>query len=260
MNNERLIHKMGVLGIDHIAVTTDDFLETLREYLSLPCSRLLRGPGWNEKQKVQFAFVKPPESTIIEILGATEGSPIQEHAKRGGGVYHICYLVEDIDRAEQAVKDKKGRIIMEPVPDIAFDERKICFAFHHHLGLFEFVDMLPAILKGPRGADIPERRKIGTTFVPGRQKSSSLTEWKYDQIERKLIELIKKELNVSDDFAARQTRLGSLPAWDSLGHLKLAMAIETDFLISIDSGDLYRLKSYDDILNFLKNKLSGQNS
>ena len=49
--------EIGVLWVDHVAVTTDRFHDTARHYLAMPNARVLRGPGWNAAQKVHFLFV-----------------------------------------------------------------------------------------------------------------------------------------------------------------------------------------------------------
>lgn len=257
MNKNALIHQMGVIGIDHIAVTTDNFIETLYEYLAIPGARLLKGPARNEQQKVNYAFTKMSEGTIVEVLGAlTEDSPIMDHVKRGGGVYHFCYIVQDINWAVEAIKNNKGRIIVDPIPSIAFDERRIAFAFHHYLGLFELVAMLPDMLSVPeKGRTFKQIRFENVPFDRETKIINDSTLKNNRQIEDRLIDLMQKELNIDNPSMIKQASLGSISNWDSLGHLKLAAAIETEFDILIDSGDLYSLRSFKDILSFLQNKI-----
>src|SRR5260221_149101 len=101
-----LLARLGVLGVDHVAVTTRRFEDTLADYLSAPGSRLAKGPGWNPTQKVDYAFVALNVGLTVEILGFREGvqSPIEQHVRRGGGAYHLCFVVPDIEAALAEVK------------------------------------------------------------------------------------------------------------------------------------------------------------
>ena len=138
--------RLGVLGVDHIAVTTRRFEETLADYLSAPGARLERGPGWNAIQRVDFAFVILGDGLAVEILGLKEGvaSPIEEHARRGGGAYHFCYVVRDIDAAMREVRAAGGFVVTPPTPDVAFDGRRIAFFMHRAHGLVELLEALPS--------------------------------------------------------------------------------------------------------------------
>jgi catechol 2,3-dioxygenase-like lactoylglutathione lyase family enzyme len=146
-----LLARLGVLGVDHVAVTTRRFEETLADYLSAPGARLERGPGWNPTQKVDFAFVSLSGGLAVEILGLRDGvaSPIEQHARRGGGAYHLCYQVGDLDAAMEVVRAVRGKIVTPPTPDVAFDMRRIAFFMHRAHGLVELVEAAPS----PSAAD-----------------------------------------------------------------------------------------------------------
>ena len=121
--------EIGALWVDHVAVTTDRFEETAEHYLSMPQARVLRGPGWNAAQKVYFLFVSFGGDLCIEVLGVPEDgdSPIAEHARAGGGAYHICHAVADID-ASVAIAQKLGaRLVIAPKADDAYDGRRVAF-------------------------------------------------------------------------------------------------------------------------------------
>lgn len=140
-----LLGRLGIMGVDHVAVTTRRFEATLADYLSAPGARLERGPGWNPIQRVDFAFVSLPGGLTVEILGLKEGvaSPIEQHVRRGGGAYHLCYRVEDLDAAMTEVKAARGMVVTPPTPDVAFDGRRIAFFMHRAHGLVELVEVAP---------------------------------------------------------------------------------------------------------------------
>lgn len=53
--------------------------------------------------------------------------------------------------------------------------------------------------------------------------------------------------DVSEDLMA-----GSIPQWDSLGHLGLISAIETGFDVSFDVDELFEVESVGDFLKLLE--------
>ena len=137
-----LFGRLGILGVDHVAVTTSRFERTLADYLSMPGARLDRGPGWNPTQHVDFAFVVLDGGPTVEILGlrADVASPIEKHVKRGGGAYHVCYVVKDIETALAEIEDAGGLVVTPPTPDVAFNGRRIAFFVHQAHGLVELVE------------------------------------------------------------------------------------------------------------------------
>lgn len=102
-----------VTKIDHIGIAVKNLEETLKFYeevLGIKCV----GTEVVEEQKVKTAFL-PIGDTKIELLEATaEDSPIAKFIeKRGEGVQHIAYRVENIEKALDKVKEKGIRLIDE---------------------------------------------------------------------------------------------------------------------------------------------------
>jgi methylmalonyl-CoA/ethylmalonyl-CoA epimerase len=79
----------------------------------------------NDMQKVSGAFVSitKGEPVYVELLEpAGENSPIDNFLnKRGGGLHHLCFEVEDIDQAMKLVEEKGLKIISRPEDCRAYD-------------------------------------------------------------------------------------------------------------------------------------------
>jgi len=54
------------------------------------------------------------------------------------------------------------------------------------------------------------------------------------------------------------TNMISTPAWDSLKHVQLLSAIETEFGIEISGDDAFRLTSADRLIQYLHEKLQAE--
>lgn len=59
-------------------------------------------------QQVCVCFVRLGEGVLLELVeGMGEGSPIKRRIETsGGGPYHICYEVDDLDMAIQRLREK----------------------------------------------------------------------------------------------------------------------------------------------------------
>jgi len=102
-----------VKKVDHIGVAVKNLEETLKFYegvLGLKCG----GTEVIEEQKVKVAFL-PIGDTEIELLESTdEEGPISRYIeKKGEGIQHIAYRVDDIEKAIEEMKAKGIRMIDE---------------------------------------------------------------------------------------------------------------------------------------------------
>ena len=102
--------------IDHIGIAVRSIEERLAFYAALGME-----PGGTEEvggQKVRVAFL-PVEGTRIELLEPTaEDSPVAGFiAKRGEGLHHICFRVEDIRATMEELRRAGFQLLTEePVP------------------------------------------------------------------------------------------------------------------------------------------------
>ncbi|NLW23444.1 MAG: methylmalonyl-CoA epimerase [Tissierellia bacterium] len=99
--------------IDHIGIAVknlDEALKFYEEVLGIKCG----GTEVGEEQKVKVAFL-PIGDTEIELLESTdEDGPVAKFIeKRGEGIQHIAYRVDDIEKAIEELKEKGIRMIDE---------------------------------------------------------------------------------------------------------------------------------------------------
>jgi methylmalonyl-CoA/ethylmalonyl-CoA epimerase len=99
--------------VDHIGIAVKNLEETLKFYeevLGIKCV----ADEVVEEQKVKTAFL-PLGDTEIELLESTsEDGPIAKFIeKKGEGIQHIAYRVDDIEKALEELKEKGIRLIDE---------------------------------------------------------------------------------------------------------------------------------------------------
>jgi len=98
--------------VDHIGVAVKDLDETMKIYEALGLKP--EGTEVVESQKVRVAFF-PVGDTEVEFLEATaDDSPIAKFIeKKGTGVQHIAFRVENIEAALEEMREKGFQLIDE---------------------------------------------------------------------------------------------------------------------------------------------------
>ncbi len=114
--------------IDHIAVVVRDLDAALRVYhdvLGLPLERVEEVPA----EKVKVAFLPLPEGdSEVELVQPTaDDTGIARYlAKRGEGMHHICFEVEDIEAAMSDLS-AAGLKVLEEKPRLGSQGQKYVF-------------------------------------------------------------------------------------------------------------------------------------
>jgi len=104
---------MKVSHIEHVGIAVKDLQEAIKYYeevLGLKCYAIEEVAD----QKVKTAFFMVGQ-TKIELLEATsEESPVSKFIeKRGEGIHHLAFAVNDVDGSLKEVKEKGVRVIDE---------------------------------------------------------------------------------------------------------------------------------------------------
>jgi methylmalonyl-CoA/ethylmalonyl-CoA epimerase len=96
-------------------------------------------------QNVRVAFAQLANGVAVEFvepLGAK--SPVSRILGRGGGLYHVCYEVQDLAETLARVRQQGGLLVSGPVPARAFGGRRIAFIYTVNHELVEFVEAVAA--------------------------------------------------------------------------------------------------------------------
>ena len=115
--------------INHVGLAVPDIETYLRKSAPL-FEGFTRGPMIvNERQKVREQFLSDGATTVELLEPLSDGSPLQGFLKRNpaGGPIHLALDVIDLDATIARVVAAGGRLIVAPVPDVAFEERRIAF-------------------------------------------------------------------------------------------------------------------------------------
>jgi methylmalonyl-CoA/ethylmalonyl-CoA epimerase len=110
--------------LNHIGIAVHDVLETAEVLRSLGLVQLTK-PEPDPIQKVTACFLAAggrPDVHIELIQPTHENSPIANFlARRGAGLHHLCFEVDDIEEMTTALERKGFRVVSPPVECIGYD-------------------------------------------------------------------------------------------------------------------------------------------
>lgn len=113
--------------IDHIAIAVSDLdaeIERYRDVLGLE----FHGTEVVEDQKVKVAFFRVGDVHIELTAPTEEDSPVGKFInKRGTGIHHISYEVDDLEGQIKDFQEKEVRMI-DTEPRVGAGDCKIAFA------------------------------------------------------------------------------------------------------------------------------------
>ncbi len=117
---------MKIIRVDHIGIAVNNSESGLKFFSQL-LGLKLEGEETVAEQKVKTFFL-PVGDTEVELLEATApDSPVAKFLeKRGEGVHHIAFSVEDIDSALKELQDN-GIGLIDAKPRIGAGNKRIAF-------------------------------------------------------------------------------------------------------------------------------------
>ena len=81
-------------------------------------------------QRVRVAFFSPVDikNPVFELVEpASEASPVSRFLKKGGGLHHICYEIDDLESGLCEARGVGLMIVADPAPAVAFSGRRIAW-------------------------------------------------------------------------------------------------------------------------------------
>ena len=121
---------MNHITINHVGLAVPNIAEFLQQndflYRDFSRGSLITNPV----QRVNEMFITDG-ATVLELLEpAGDDSPINGFLKRNrfGGLIHIAFDVDHLEDSLEEIDKRGGKTVVPPVPDPAFQNRRIAFA------------------------------------------------------------------------------------------------------------------------------------
>ena len=128
------------MKLHHIGIVTESIESSGKAYACslglVPASEIFHDPI----QKVRVQFWRDENFSLVELIEpAAADSPVCSDLKKGGGLNHLCYEVENVERQVRDAVAGGAILVAAPVPAVAFSGRLIAFMYFRKVGLIEFV-------------------------------------------------------------------------------------------------------------------------
>ena len=93
-------------------------------------------------QEVRVQFFKAVDGFCVELIEpASESSPVSCFlAEQGGGLYHLCFEVKDLDATVAKWRESGAFPVKKPEPAVAFGGQRIVFLVTPQRILVELVE------------------------------------------------------------------------------------------------------------------------
>ncbi len=120
------------MKLHHVGIVTDNIELAIRRHKEIfgfvPITEIVD----DHIQKVSVVLLSGPEadSVPIELIAPlSNDSPISQILKGKARLYHLCFVVEDIEEALRNFRSHGGIIISGPVPAELYKGKRIAFAY-----------------------------------------------------------------------------------------------------------------------------------
>ncbi len=120
------------MKLHHVGIVVDDIESGIQRYKSMfafvPITEIVTDPV----QKVSVVLLSDPEagSIPVELIAPlTDDSPVSQILKGNMRLYHLCFLVDDIEEALKNLRSNGAIIISNPVPADLFEGKRIAFVY-----------------------------------------------------------------------------------------------------------------------------------
>lgn len=130
------------MKLHHIAYVCDDIVAKAQS-LADTCGCAAVGKIVEDAaRQVRILFLETQTDVGVELLEPMgSNSPILAFLRKGGGLYHLCFEVDDLDaHLEKLFRDGRARLAGDITPAPAFADRRVAFVVTAECDLIEFVE------------------------------------------------------------------------------------------------------------------------
>jgi methylmalonyl-CoA/ethylmalonyl-CoA epimerase len=95
----------------------------------------------NQGVRVTFLKGRHAGDPLWELVEpADDKSPVQSFAAKGGGLHHVCYVVDNLEQALAGARSAGAIVTRPPMPAVAFGGRRIAWVYTKNRLLIEYLE------------------------------------------------------------------------------------------------------------------------
>ena len=118
------------MQLDHVAVAVRSIDAAADRLCALLGYARRTAKVTNSRQRVTVQFLSRDSSLDIKLIEPSDdGSPLWGFLKKGEGLHHLCFKVDDVQSGCDVLVGKGARLLAPPAPGEAFDDHLIAFLY-----------------------------------------------------------------------------------------------------------------------------------
>lgn len=131
---------IGGLAFHHVGVACDD-IDTEAKTLGLAGYTPEGERFIDARQGVEGMFLggQSPRLELLQPITGIENGVLAPWLRAGHKMYHLAYETSDLAHAISRLRDQRAKLVVEPVPAVAFDGRCIAFVMLPNRMLIELI-------------------------------------------------------------------------------------------------------------------------
>jgi methylmalonyl-CoA/ethylmalonyl-CoA epimerase len=101
-----------------------------------------------QRVRVSFFSAADARNPVFELVEpASEVSPVTSFLKKGGGLHHVCYEIDDLESGLREARAVGLAIVANPAPAVAFNGRRIAWVCSRSRLLVELLERNPPVAR-----------------------------------------------------------------------------------------------------------------
>ena len=124
----------------HVGVACTDMAAEAAQFAAL--GYVAEGEAFEDPiQGVRGLFMagQSPRVELLEPIGTGSGGVLAPWLAKGIKLYHLAYFVPELGVAIDAMRARRGKLVVAPVPAVAFGGRRIAFVMLPNRMLIELI-------------------------------------------------------------------------------------------------------------------------
>ncbi len=128
--------------LHHVAYVCENVEQKAEELCQLLGYKIESSPVIDENKNVRILFLVHKDGSRLELLEPYGSkSPVRKFLEKGGGLYHLCFEVDDLEAALRRItSNNQAYIVKQPTVAPAIEGRRVAFVVTAGNDLIEFVE------------------------------------------------------------------------------------------------------------------------
>ena len=128
------------MRLHHIGIASNNIQEAIERHKALFGLRQVTSVVEDPVHKVSAVLLSDARGVFIELIAPlTDDSPVSNILKKGISLYHVCYLVENLDETLKKIR-RKAVVISKPAPAKLYGGRRVAFVYTLDNYVVEFLE------------------------------------------------------------------------------------------------------------------------